>query len=60
MTPESVTRLNDCHVKSGGRVTNWSANENNMVLQAEWNGMAASEGDQLLLMHVIQGMKQWT
>lgn len=35
MTPESVTRLNDCHVKSGGRVTNWSANENNMVLQAE-------------------------
>lgn len=35
MTPGNVTDLNGCHVKSGGRVTDWSANENNVGLQAK-------------------------
>lgn len=41
-------------------MTDWSTDENNMSLQAKGNEMAASEGNWLLIMCVIQGMKQWT
>lgn len=60
MTTENVTIWNGCYVASGGSVTDWSTDENNMSLQAKGNEMAASEGNWLLIMCVIQGMKQWT
>ena len=58
MTPENVTHLNGCLVKSGGRVTDWSANENNMGLQAKWNRMAANVGNWEITLHVVPGMKE--
>lgn len=39
-------------------MTDWSADENNMGLQAKENRMSASEGNWLLIMHVIQTVKQ--